>query len=104
MRALLERGLNPSRALDTLSRIGRRAGAVGERSDAPAIRKGEIPDMTKPATKMGVMAGAVVALGLMAFPALAQTTPDNKDALKCQTNQGKTTAKFVSSKAKCGQK
>jgi hypothetical protein len=40
----------------------------------------------------------------LAGAASAQTTPDNKDALKCQTGQSKATAKFVSSKAKCGMK
>jgi hypothetical protein len=47
-----------------------------------------------------------VALGLClaSSPVLAQTTPDNKDALKCQTGQSKTVAKFVSKKAKCGMK
>lgn len=52
------------------------------------------------------MLGVAVALGLglAGAPALAQTTPDNKDALKCQTGQSKTTAKFVGAKAKCAMK
>lgn len=41
---------------------------------------------------------------LAGAPVTAQTTPVSKDALKCQTGQSSTTAKFVSAKTKCVQK
>jgi hypothetical protein len=59
--------------------------------------------MRKRSTKWlsGAVAFALCAAGA---PAFAQTTPDTKDALKCQTGQSKATAKFVGAKAKCAQK
>jgi hypothetical protein len=53
----------------------------------------------------GLTLAAALTAGLsLAAPAVAQTTPDNKDALKCQTNQAKNSEKFVGSKAKCAMK
>src|SRR5262249_43032065 len=55
----------------------------------------------------GRLRGIVLAAGALCFvasPVFAQVPPDNKDKLKCETGQSKTTAKFVSSKAKCGMK
>jgi hypothetical protein len=53
---------------------------------------------------MGIAGSVALGLCLMTNPASAQTTPDTKDALKCQSGQSKTTAKFVGAKAKCGMK
>jgi hypothetical protein len=51
------------------------------------------------------IAGAVgLGVCLAGAPVTAQTTPESKDELKCQTGQSSTTVKFVSAKSKCAQK
>ncbi len=55
----------------------------------------------------GRLRGIALAAGALCFvtsPVFAQVAPGNKDELKCETGQSKTSAKFVSSKAKCAMK
>src|SRR5262249_56860283 len=55
----------------------------------------------------GRLRGIVLAAGALCFvasPVFAQVAPANKDQLKCETGQSKSTAKFVSSKSKCAMK
>jgi len=55
----------------------------------------------------GRLRGIALAAGALCFvtsPVFAQVAPGNKDELKCETGQSKTTGKFVSSKAKCAMK
>ena len=56
------------------------------------------------ATTMWVAATVGLGVCLAGAPVTAQTTPESEDALKCQTGQSKTTAKFVGAKSKCAQK
>ena len=55
----------------------------------------------------GRLRGIALAAGALCFvasPVFAQVAPANKDQLKCETGQSKSTAKFVSSKSKCAMK
>ena len=83
------------RSRRTLGERPRRGRSVSLRGKRPFIA---------PICKRPFIAPICLGVCLAGAPVTAQTTPVSKDALKCQTGQSSTTAKFVSAKTKCVQK